>query len=177
MKTALTLVIWLVGSGMAWADGGVVLARDERDGIVVTVFAAPFPLHVGANDVSVLVQKGREVVGDFSARVTLRPVEITESRDEWLELCNTLNGIGLTGEAVPSAQGNRLLRSAWIGLPASGRWEVSVDVAVDGRSFAIRRPVDVKPPPNPWAAWWPFLAMVPAVVGLYVWRQRLRRRN
>lgn len=177
MKAALVLIFWLACFGWLRADGGVVLAREEREGVAVTVFAAPFPLRVGANDISVLVQRGREVVGDFQARVTLRPVEITEARDEWLALCNALNGIGLSGDAVPSPKGNRLLHTAWVGLPASGRWEVSVDVDVGGVRFAMRQPVDVRPPLSPWRAWWALMAMIPAFVGLYVWRQWLRRRN
>ena len=141
----------------ALADGGIVLGREVADGLAVTVFAAPVPLRVGTIDLSVLVQRD----GDASA-VLDADVRIGISAEP---------KVGSLHRAEHEGATNQLLYAALLEVPAAGdRWvHVSVrsgPATVQG-SFAVT----VGEPVGVFSRFWPWFAIPPVVVLLFLVHQ------
>ncbi len=183
MKTAIFLALALVVNvSDLVADGGVVVARREADGIVVTVLAEPVPLRVGRADFSVMVQDvaSKAPITDCDLRIVLRPVDVDTTRDDWATVCNTLNGTGTEGRASTAHSNNKLLQSVVLGIPAPGTWSLNVTASVGSNLIEFAQELPVRPASPPLVAWWPLFALLPAAIGLYVLRSTLlhkRRRK
>lgn len=174
MKTL--AVLFLLTSALVMADGGSIIARGKSEGLSVTVFASPSPLRAGPADVSVLVQdaKTHEPVPGARVSVVLEDGGVNPRTGDWAVLCNDLNGLGKRANASTQHSVNRWLYSAFLGIPAPGRWELRVEIETPaGTRAEIVQPIDVEPPAPPLLAWWPFLAVVPGGIVLYVWRRHL----
>jgi hypothetical protein len=157
---ALLLASLLLG-GVARGDGGRLRLSQASGPFVVSVFTAPEPLRAGRADVSVLVQARGSVVLDAAVELRLRAPDGTEQ----------------TLAATRRAAGNALLQSAFVELPAPGRWALAVTVRHANTSATVRGDLDVAPATGALTAHWiPLTVPVPCIL-LFAWRQRLLRRK
>lgn len=171
----LLAIFFLTGTAL-FGDGGTVVARTSKNDLAVTVFASPSPLRAGRADFSVLVQDVRTREPISGARVSVLLDDGGENpRDkDWAVLCNELNGLGTRADASTEHSVNRWLYSAFVGIPAPGRWELRVDVETPaGARAEVVQILEIQPPAPPLLAWWPFLAIVPVGIMLYAWRRKL----
>ncbi len=180
----LVCIFVLFTASRALADGGVVVLREETGDMIITVFANPTPLRVGAVDLGVLAQDRatRQPLPDPDVRISLTSEENVVPPAEWATICNSLNGLGTVATATRNHSTNRLLNSAWLGVPAPGKWNLEVRVRVDGQSERVSQTLEVLPAAAPLSAWWPLIALVPigiagfALRGFFL-RQRRRHRS
>jgi hypothetical protein len=146
------------------ADGGAVRARADRGSMTITLFTAPTPLRAGDADVSVLVQDraSGSVLLDAAVTLGLEPPDGTA-----------------TGQIVPldrQATRNQLLQAATVHLTATGRHRLIATVQRGAERVEVVAEVDVAAAPPALLALWPYLALPPVVVGIFLVQQLLRRR-
>lgn len=141
----------------------------------MTVFSNPYPPRVGAVDFGVLVQESAtgKPVGGGDVRVAVSRADAAGQEGGWPVVCNSLNGLGTSGEALRVNSSNKLLHSVVLGLPAAGMWELRVTVTREGREAGLTEAIQVVPAGAPVRDFWPLIAMVPVAVGLYWIRGRL----
>ncbi|MEI6491180.1 MAG: hypothetical protein WCO94_01435 [Verrucomicrobiota bacterium] len=167
----------LLTSSLLRADGGITLGQIERDGLRVTVFAAPVPVLAGPLDVTFLVQElpSNQPVTDASIACLvqrLSPPSLNVARlPAW---CSTI-AAGARIQATLTHSRNKLLLGAYLPLTEAGRWELRFDISRAQTRFTAGIPFDVAPPRAPVSTWWPLIALVPAAILLYVWRSVLVR--
>lgn len=170
-----TIALLLTSSTLLNADGGITIAQIERDGLRVTVFAAPVPVRAGLLDVSFLVQEipSNRPVGDAGISCSVRKLSPPSPDPVRLPAwCSTITP-GTRILATSGHSGNKLLSGAYIPIPEAGRWELSVYVARASGDFTATVPLEVSPPLPPFSTWWPVIALVPCGILLYFWRARL----
>lgn len=173
MKALLCCFLFSALAQTLTADGGVVVARHEEDSLQVTVFAEPFPVRAGPADFSVLLQNGQDPILDADVKFSL--TQTGPSGEVYLAPCCSMQGADGSLAASRSHSGNKMLYSTIMTLPGSGKWELGVIVAREGILHTFSVPLDVRPPLKPVQAWWPFLALLPLGILLYVWRALLIR--
>ncbi len=173
MKALLCVFLLCVLTQQLSADGGVVVGRHEEDSLQITVFAEPFPVRAGPVDFSVLLQNGQDPILDADVRLSLK--QTGPSGEVYLAPCCSMQGANGSVAASRSHSGNKMLFSTIMTLPGSGTWELGVVVAREGKQQSFSVPLDVRPPLKPVQSWWPFLALLPAAILLYVWRALLVR--
>jgi len=175
MRTLVILI--LLAPLYVFADGGVAVGQFEKDSLRVTVFATPVPIHAGPLDVTVLVEEipSARPVADASIGFSLQKVSAPSSdRVRLPAWCSSSPpGSWITASNVHSA--NRLLTGAYLPLPESGRWQLTLRVTRGTSDFTESLLLDVAPPPNLLAVWWPLIAVVPLAVAVYAWRAILVR--
>jgi hypothetical protein len=120
----------------ARADGGTLILREERDGLVVSLFAQPAPLRAGPVGLEVLVQ----------SRETGQPIL---SGDVRLRLHGPDAGAPLEVATRAGAAANRLFRAARVVLPTPGPWQIDVLVTGPDCGGTFRANLEVAPPPGP----------------------------
>lgn len=154
--------LWARG-GLALADGGTLRLTRAAGPFVVTVFTAPEPLVVGAADVSVLVQQrgSSAVLLDATVALRVRAPDGTERRLP----------------ASHATVGNRLLQAALLPLSQPGRWQLAIEVRHGSAAATVACELLVGSAPPRLAAQWPPLALPPLAIALYLWRERLLRRQ
>ena len=146
-----------------FADGGIVQFQKQAGSFVVTLFSAPVPLRVGAADLSVMVQK-------------------IEDRSAVLD-CEVFLQLSHPGEpdirvAATRAQAtNKLLYAAHPLLQRSGMWHVIVEIKASGDTVRVAGDMIVLPEEAPLIAHWPYFAVLPVAVGLFVLNQWLKARR
>lgn len=147
------------------ADGGLVRASNAQSGLVVTLFTAPTPLRTGDADVSVLVQDAatRETVLDAQVRV-----RITPGHEDAMPQVVPLSHAAAT---------NKLLQAATVALPIPGPYRIVAEVRRGLARAVVVADLTVEPPLPPLLALWPYLALPPAVVGIFLVQQWLRHRS
>ena len=177
MRRLLTLALLFAASVPLHADGGVTVGQIDRDGLRATVFAAPVPIRAGPLDVTILVQEipsnqpVTEAVIACSVQKFGPPSPSPVRLPGW---CSTI----APGTRIPATSAhsrNKLLLGAFLPLTEPGRWELSVHVTRGPVSFSAALPLDVAAPHPPLSTWWPLIALAPAAVLLYVWREGLIR--
>jgi hypothetical protein len=149
----------------AAADGGVVRAREGRGDLTITLFTAPTPLRAGDADVSVLVQdraSGRPVL-DATVAVRLEPAGDTRPP--------------LVVPLTHAAATNKLLQAATVRFPEPGRYRLVATVRRGAAREEVAAEVAVAPPLPALLALWPYLALPPVVVTIFLVQQWLRRRS
>lgn len=160
-------VVAAVGAAAAAAraDGGRVLVSEPLGASQVTVFLAPSPVRSGPADVTVLVQAGEGGTAVLDARVALEiaPIE----RDAPPARVPALRG----------AAANQLLYGARVDLFEPGVWRLRVAVTHAAESGALETTFEVEPPMAPIAHHWPWLAVVPLIVAVFLFHQWLRDRH
>lgn len=147
------------------ADGGLVRASGTQNGLTVTLFTTPTPLRVGQADVSVLVQDAatREAVLDAQVKVRVAP-----QHEDAMPAVATLDRAAAT---------NKLLQAATVVLPIPGEYRIVVEARRGLARALLAAEVTVEPPLPRLLALWPLLALPPAVVGIFLVQQWLRRRT
>jgi len=147
------------------ADGGVVRAHADRGALTITVFTSPTPLRVGDADVSVLVQDraSHAALLDATVAVRLEPLDTSTAP--------------LVVDLGRASATNQLLQAATLRLPAPGRFRLVAVVRRAGDQAEVTAEVEVAPPLPALLALWPYLALPPVVVGIFLVQQWLRRRS
>ncbi len=163
--------IWLVSLAFAAAatlrgDGGTLVLRKQAGPLTISVFASPEPLRVGPVDLSVMVQrvddKSEVLNGDVKMHLTRSsPDGISE----------------LFAPATHSNATNKLLYASRISLPAAGIWKLAVMVNSKSGNAEVAGEITVRPPQAPILAYWPYFAVVPLIVALFVINQWLKSKR
>jgi hypothetical protein len=146
-------------------DGGAVQFRRRSGPFVITLFSSPVPLRTGAADLSVLVESvdGNQPVLDATVGLDL-----------------SQPGTHLTLEATHAQATNKLLYAALPEIPRPGNWAVTVSVKRADLKAATTGNVTVLPGSPALVAYWPYFAIVPCLIALFVVNQILKsktRRN
>lgn len=144
-----------------FADGGVMLSRQESSPFVITVFAAPVPLRSGPIDLTVLVQTRAALEPVLDANVSIR-----------------LDGDSqIVAAASRSHAQNKLLYAATLNLPRPGTWKYTVSVKSPAGQAAISGGFQAAEPAPPLAAYTFYLAIPPVFIAIFVLHQWLSRRS
>jgi hypothetical protein len=142
---------------MLRADGGALQWKSHAGPFAVSVFTAPVPLRVGPADISVLVERAEDHSVVLDADVVLRLSSLTVN-------------------ATRAAATNKIMYAAEVSLP-SGNLDVELTVRSSiGRGTAHGR-VEVLPPERPLGRDWPYFAVVPACLLLFILNQLLKARS
>ena len=162
MRIRLHRCAWLAAT-LLFADGGAVLFRKQVGPLLITVFGAPVPLHAGRADLSVLVQTGLDTSAVLNATVLLR---LSKAGERDIEVA-----------ATRAQATNKLLYAAHPILRSAGAWSLNVRVAVNGNAFDTLGEIMVLPPETSLTSYWPYFAMVPAGMLLFLANQWLKSRR
>lgn len=144
-----------------FADGGVVLSRQESAAFVITVFAAPIPLRSGPIDLTVLVQTRPALEPVLDASVSIR-----------------LDGdSNIVAAATRSQAQNKLLYAATLKVPHAGAWRYTVSAKSPAGRATISGAFEAAGPAPPLAAYAFYLAIPPILIAIFVLHQWLSRRS
>lgn len=157
-----------VGTGLClaavlFADGGAVKFRKQAGSMLITVFAAPSPLRVGAADLTVLVQDTRDTRIVLDAEVIL-----------------TLSISGVKRIAMPATRApatNKLLYAAYPVLPEAGEWRAGVQVKSAGSSVNVDGVITVLPRQTSLVTYWIYVAFPLVVIVLFLVNQFLKSQS
>lgn len=138
-----------------FADGGTVLLRKQSGPFVVTVFGS---LQVGTSDVSVLVQNAGDQTPVMDATVWL---QIDDSRVL----------------ATHTQATNKLLYAAPFMLAKPGKTQLQVTVTSQGKTSIVDGNVEIAPQAAPIIAYWPYFALLPLAVLLFMLNQWLKNKR
>jgi len=160
VSPAIWLGLMLAGT-QACADGGTVVLAERAGDYQITVLASPAPLHVGAADLSVLVQDAAgQPVDGLSVTLSLTPVGLPP--DEGMRLA-----------ATRAAATNKLFYAAQFDLPTAERWTLTATVEDARGAATIEGVLDVAGPPPRWVELWPWIGWPLGVVVLFALREKL----
>ena len=176
MKRALLILVAL--GSFAYADGGSVIFQKQEGDFQVTVFGLPSPLRAGPVDLSVLIQEiaTREPVLDAQVSLSVTPIsaEIEPGAEVWTPPCCSLKRSDDFYVATRSQAQNKLMYHAFFPIPASGKWNLAVEVRRGNAAHYLVGPVEVAPPLKPMLAYWPLLALPFLAIGGFVLNRSLR---
>lgn len=153
---------WLVLlPSTARPDAGVVVLREARGPIVVTLMAGPAPLRGGSVELEALVQSRASGAPDLDATTTLH---VTGP-----------NGYPrLEVSLRPGAGGNGLLRGVLLDLERSGAWQVVLDVGTAvGHEERFETALSIAPPRRPVLQHWAAISAGPAGLAILALHQAL----
>ncbi|MFZ0594532.1 MAG: hypothetical protein WAM39_29015 [Bryobacteraceae bacterium] len=164
MQVAASRIALLVLLGCALpipvhADGGAVQFRQRSGPFIITLFSSPVPLRTGESDLSVLVESavGNQPVLDASVKIEL-----------------SQPGFRLRMDATHVQASNKLLYAALPEIPKPGNWTTIVSVTQGDSKIEVRGTVNVISGPPALVSYWPYFAIVPCMVGLFVLNQILK---
>ena len=165
MRVAKAAVLLLAAS-ILWADGGTLVLRKQAGPFVISIFSSPETLRVGRNDFSVMVQRADDQSSLLDATVKVR---LTRA---------TTDGISeLYAPATHANATNKLLYAAHVDVPSVGVWKLAADVETKQGNAEVVGEVQVKPPQPPLLAYWPYFAVAPVLIVLFVINQWLKKRR
>jgi YtkA-like len=158
-----TIVLLLSAAGLLQADGGTVEFREIAGPFIITLFSASSPLHAGPADLSVLVESTqmRAAVLDASVSLTLRKPK----------------GGEINTAATHMQATNKLLYAAQPTLSEAGNWHVLVSVSRRAEHAEAKGDIDVLPAPPAAFEYWPYFAVIPCLIALFVLNQWLKARS
>lgn len=162
---------------IALADGGVVIAREELDGMVATVFASPAPLRAGPVDVSVMLQKAgtNEAVLDTAVQVAWVPPKEGAAGLEWLPPCCSMDAAEGWQPATRGHSQNKMLYSAFVPIKSAGPSQLAFRIAGGEQMQEFVVNLQVGPPASPMTAYWMWLAFPPVAIVAFGVHQKLSR--
>lgn len=148
------------------ADGGVMQFRAQAGRFLVTLFSTPSPLEAGPADLSVLVElaSDRRTLLDAQVTLHLHPHGADSSKIVHVS-------------ATRARANNKLLYAAMPNLSQPGVWDVQVDIQEARLHGSAQGSIQVLPPPPALLADWPYFALVPLLIFLFVLNQYLRRKQ
>lgn len=151
---------------MLFADGGTLQFHKQAGPFDITLFSSPTPLHAGAADLSVMVQRtaDRSSVQDASVSLHLKKAEPD-------------NIVEVIAPATHAKATNKLLYAAHVMLSHPGTWSVDVEVSEAGQSATASGQLNVLPLQAPAETYWGYFALVPFVILLFVFNRWLKRRR
>lgn len=162
MKIRLLPCAWLTAA-LLFADGGAVQIRKQAGPLLITVFGDPVPLRVGSADLSVLVQTALESSAVLDATVVLH---LSKPGEPDVDV-----------SATRAQAANKLLYAAHPVLPSAGAWHLDVQVRSNGSAVDAAGEILVLPRSTSLNASWPYFALVPAGVLLFLVNQWLKNRR
>ena len=121
---AAAIALLLASSSLLHADGGLTLGQIEREGLRVTVFAAPVPIRAGPLDVTFLVQElpSNQPVTDAHIACSVQKLSPPSPSPVRLPAwCSTI-APGTRIQANAKHSSNKLLLGAYLPLTEAGRW-------------------------------------------------------
>lgn len=163
MSKFLASVLLLICAALLKADGGVVQFRKEAGPFLVTLFSSPSPLRTGPADLSVLVESAQTRAPVLNATVSLH--------------LRSASGREADAAATHERATNKLLYAALPAIPEAGTWEVQVTVLRQAAHATAGGSIQVLPGPPAMVHYWPYFAIVPCLVGLFILNQYLKRRK
>jgi hypothetical protein len=149
-----------------WADGGKVEFQKRAGNLNITLFSTPSPVRVGAADLSVMVQK----VGDQTPVLDAAVMIHLAKQDKQ-------NITEVVAPASHAKATNKMLYAASMNVPSAGVWRAEVDVRQASEDAMVTGDINVLPPEPPLLTYWPYFALVPLVLLLFVFNRWLRRRR
>jgi hypothetical protein len=159
------LLLTLVLTSTAAADGGRLRVSAPVGAALVTVFTSPTPVRVGVADVSVLLQRREDDAPILDATVSVALHALDDpSRQR-------------TTAATRAAATTPLLYTVLLDVPAPGRWAVDVGVRAADADGTVSFELEVAEALPPALAFWPYFALPAVAVGLYALHQRLQARR
>lgn len=148
------------------ADGGTMVLRKQAGPLTISIFSSPEPLRVGPADLSVMVQRVNDKSEVLDASVKLH---LTHSSPD-----------GIAEVFAPATHGNatnKLLYAARLNVPAPGIWRLAATVVSKNGSAEVAGEVTVGPRQPTILAYWPYFAVVPLIIALFVVNQWLKRKR
>jgi hypothetical protein len=157
-------VAWIAAlAAVARGDGGVVQFNGPAGPFDVAVFTAPTPLRAGPVDISVLIRERTDQRPILDAEVVLQLVPANAT------------GPAITAAATREQATNKLLYAALVDLPAPGAWNMRVTVRHGAAAATVAQHLEAARALPPLLAFWPYLAMPPVCIALFILHQRLSR--
>jgi len=157
-------VAWITAlAAVARGDGGVVQFNGPAGPFEVTIFTAPTPLRAGPVDISVLIREQTAQRPILDAQVAVQLVR------------GNATGPAVTAVATHAHATNKLLYAALVDLPAPGIWNIQVTVRRGAAAATVSQQLEVARALPPLLAFWPFLAVPPVCIALFILHQRLSR--
>ncbi len=168
----MTLLMLVVAALPAWADGGVLVGKQEWGTLRASVFGSPSPLRAGPADISVLLQDDGKPA--LTAVVSFRWTSLGGG-EEWLPPCCSMTTDKEVTPAALGHSGNRLLYSAMLPIKSSGPGHLDIQVEHDGQTHHASFELTAAPPPPASARYWPWLAITPLAIAGFVLHQQITR--
>jgi len=147
----------------ARADGGALRFSEMQGGYRISVFTAPVPFRKGPVDISVLVQNratGEPIPSAVASVRLMQPGQPT-----------------LASPATFEAATNKLFRAVQFELPASGRWEMQIEVEGLHGAATISGAVEAAGALPRWQELWLWIAWPAVAIVLFAFHQVLVRRK
>lgn len=137
------------------ADGGPVLLHKRAGAFIVTVFGTP---RVGTSDLSVFVQNAPDRSTVLDADVDLRVADVS---------------IRATHESAT----NKLLYAAAVKLNHAGKERLEVTIRRAAATDVAEGDIMIAAASSPIVAYWPYFALIPAVILLFALNQWLKSKR
>ncbi len=168
MKALYVLAVCLMlilGATAARADGGAMLLHQDAGAFTITLFAAPQPLHVGAADLSVMVQdrSNGEILLDPVIDLTVAP--------------QAGGGTVHTVRLSRSHTGNRLLQASTVYFSTAGKWRLTLAVRRDSDTAQLGTECTVERDHSRAGLVWFYLLLPVGIILLFVIHQVLQLRS
>ncbi len=161
---SIVLLVYGLQTSQLFADGGSIQFRQSAGPFIITLFAASAPLHAGPADLSVLVESAASNRPLLDADVALGLKGPGASRT-------------LTVTASRTHSINKLLYTAVAEFPVPGDWTVSVRVAETLGTGEARGTMTILPARAPLSKYWPYFAILPLLISLFVLNQWLAEKR
>lgn len=172
------LFILIALTSFAFADGGTVIFQKQEGDFQITVFGLPSPLRAGPVDLSVLIQKieTREPILDAQVSLSVTPIaaNLQPGEEIWTPPCCSLKRSDDFYVATRDQAQNKLMYHAFFPIPASGKWNLAVEVRRGNFAHYFIEPITVAPPLKPMWAYWPLLVLPFLIIGGFVLNRSLR---
>lgn len=190
MRVVLALCLALLLLSMpAKGDGGMIRGRDSQGAFIVTLFTSSEASTSSPVDVTVLVQSRESGDVILDAAVTFSFSALSgEVASAPSGFCGPMNNVvvlsaadalGRSPEitATHDAVANKLLYGANVILPTVGDWQVYVSVRRNAEYASLTCVFPVDAPPRRLAGLWPYLAIPPFGIFLFLMNLWLRNRS
>jgi hypothetical protein len=160
LKRAACILFLIFPLEIAFSDGGTVQLRKHVGSFLLTLFSAPVPLRAGIADLGVMVQKASNQQSILDARVSL---ELSKPEQDKIAI-----------QATRAQSDNKLLYGARVTLPSPGVWQFVLSVTANGETVQTSGNLSVLPEQTPLESYWPYFAIPPLAIFLFVINQWLK---
>jgi hypothetical protein len=162
-RTAVILLVAFAAAARVSADGGVVQFRKQAGPFAITLFSSTSPLRAGPVDLSVLVESSRNSTPILDASVSL---QLQDGKGEQISVA-----------ATHAQATNKLLYAALPDIPDAGTWDVEITVAHDADRSTVAGNIRVIAARSAVMEYWPYFAVVPVFIGLFMLNQHLKAKQ
>ena len=157
------LLAFFAAAQLSWCDGGALILHQRTGAMSVSLFASPAPARAGMTDFSVLLQDAetQDVLLDGTIKLQLTKAGMSP-----------IEADATTGQAT-----NKLLYAAAVDVPSAGAWTITVRCRVHGKEESASGTLAVLAPEPPLVSYWPYFAVVPVAIFLFIFNQKLKSRR